>query len=185
MPPQYPNPNLNNQILTAREKVPSGVPQRFLTFSALVFLSVLLIYFGLTFGYAPFLKGEIKDAKAKVDELGRKISAEDQKELTSLYSQIVNIERLLSSHVFGSRIFDFLEENTAPQVTYLKTDLSVPDRRVELDGVAATYDELVRQLAALEQAPEVERLNLESAELSGGVVRFKVNLVFKEKVFQP
>lgn len=183
MPPQY--PNLNNQILTAREKVPSGVPRRFLTFSALLFLMVLLIYFGLTFGYAPFLKGQIEDLRAKVDELGRKISAEDQKELTGLYSQISNIEKLLSSHVLASRAFNFLEENTSQQVTYLKTDLSVPERRLALDGAAASYEELVRQLAAYDEAPAVERMNLESAEESGGVVRFKAGLILKETIFRP
>ena len=183
MPPQY--PSLNNQILTEQERLPSGVPQRFLIFSIFVFLLALLSYLGLAFGYAPFLRGGIEDAKAKIDELNRRISASDQEELTRLYSQISNIEKLLSSHILASRIFTFLETNTAPQVTYLGADLSVPDRRLTLDGAAASYEELVRQLAAYEKAQEVERLNLESAEAVGSVVRFKVNLVFKPSIFQP
>lgn len=183
MPPQY--PNLNNQILTREEKVPSGVPQRFLAFSFLVLILVILGYFGLAYGYAPFLHNQINDGKAKLDELGQRISADDQKELTRLYSQISNTQKLLNSHVLASRAFAFLETNTSRKVTYTGADLSVPDRRLALNGAAVSYDELVGQLAAYNRAPEVERINLESSEAVGGVVRFKVSLIFKPEVFKP
>ena len=183
MPPQY--PSLNNQILTHEEKMPSGVPQRFLAFSVFVFLLVVLGYFGMAYGYASFLRNEIDDRKAKLDELGRRISVDDQKELTRVYSQISNIEKLLPSHVLASRVFTFLEGNTARQVTYIGADLSVPDRRLALDGVAASYDELVRQLASYEKASEVERINLESSEAIGSVVRFKASLIMNPSIFKP
>ncbi len=165
--------------------MPSGVPQRFLFFSFIIFLLVLLSYLGLAYGYSSFLKNEIEDGRAKLDELGRRISAEDQKELARLYSQISNIEKLLTSHVAASRIFTFLEAATAGQVTYLGADLSVPDRRLTLDGAAVSFDELVRQLAAYEKTPEVERINLESSEAVGGVVRFKVSLIMAPEIFRP
>lgn len=183
MPPQY--PNLNNQILTREEKVPSGVPQRFFAFSFLVLILVTLGYLGLAYGYAPFLHNQIDDGKAKLDELGRRISADDQKELTRLYSQISNTQKLLSSHVLASRAFTFLEANTVREVTYIGADLSVPDRRLTLNGAAVSYDELVRQLASYNRAPEVERINLESSEAVGGTIRFKVSLMFKPEVFKP
>lgn len=184
MPPQYQNSVLDQQLLTNLERVPSGVPRRFLAFSILLFLAVLLGYLGLVFGYAPFLKGQINDSKTKLETLGRQISANDQEELVRLYSQVNNIERLLSSHVLASRSLSFLESNTAPYVTYTGTNLSVPDRRLALEGVAASYDELVRQLTALERAPEVERVSLEGSDVSDGVVRFRVNLVLKPAMFK-
>ena len=172
-------------MLAERERVPSGVPQRLLIFSAFVFLLVLLSYFGLAFGYNPFLQKAIGEGNAKLDELGRRISADDQRELTKLYSQISNIGKLLSSHVLGSRVLTFLETTTVPQVTYFGADLSAPDRRLTLDGAAASYDELVRQLKAYGGAREVERMSLESSEAVGSVVRFKVSLVMQPEVFQP
>ena len=185
MPPQYSNSSLNNQLLTAQERIPSGVPRRFLTFSITLSLTMLLGYLVLTFGYGPYLKGEINDSKAKLDALGRQVSVEDQEELIRLYSQINNIERLLSSHVLASRVLAFLETNTARQITYTGADLSILDRRLTLDGVAASYDELVKQLAAYEQAPEVGRTNLEGSETSAGAVRFRVSLILKPEVFKP
>ena len=161
------------------------MPRRFLTFSITLSLTMLLGYLVLTFGYGPYLKGEINDSKAKLDALGRQVSVEDQEELIRLYSQINNIERLLSSHVLASRVLAFLETNTAKQVTYAGADLSVLDKRLILEGVAASYDELVRQLAAYEQAPEVGRTNLEGSDASGGVVRFKVSLTLEPEVFKP
>ena len=185
MPPQYSNPSLNNQLLTAQERVPSGVPRGFLAFSIVLFLAMLLGYLALAFGYGPYLKGEIKDSKDKKSALEKQVSIEDQEELVRLYSQIKNIDGLLSSHVLASRVLAFLETNTAKQVTYAGADLSVLDKRLILEGVAASYDELVRQLAAYEQAPEVERTNLEGSDASGGVVRFKVSLTLKPEVFKP
>lgn len=183
MPPQY--PSANNQVLTDTEKIPSGVPRGFLVFSGLVFLLVLLGYFGLAYGYTASLRDGIDDANAKLDELNRRISGDDQKELARLYSQISNIETLLSSHVLTSRILTFLEANTAQQVTYIGADLSVPDRRLTLDGAAVSYDELVRQLVAYERTSEVQRISLENSEAVGQIVRFKVSLVFKPEIFRP
>jgi len=185
MPPQYSNPSLNNQLLTAQERVPSGVPRGFLAFSIVLFLAMLLGYLALAFGYGPYLKGEIKDSKDKKSALEKQVSIEDQEELVRLYSQIKNIDGLLSSHVLASRVLAFLETNTAKQVTYAGADLSVLDKRLILEGVAASYDELVRQLAAYEQAPEVGRTNLEGSETSAGAVRFRVSLILKPEVFKP
>ena len=183
MPPQY--PSLNNQILSHSEKVPSGVPGRFLAFSVFIFLLVTVSYLGLAFGYSAFLRGEIEDSSAKLDELGQRISTDDQRELTQLYSQISNIEKLLNSHILGSRVFTFLEAATVSQVAYIGADLSVPDRRLTLDGAASSYDELVRQMAAYDEAPEVERISLESSETVGSVVRFKISLIMKPEAFKP
>ncbi len=185
MAPQYPNPSLSNQLLTAEERIPSGVPRRFLTFSIILFLAMLLGYAVLALGYGPFLKGEISDSKAKLDALGRQVSVEDQNELIRLYSQINNIEKLLSSHVLTSRVLTFLETNTAREVTYTGADLSILDRRLTLDGAASSYDELARQLAAYERAPEVQRTNLDGSETNGGVISFRVSLILKPEVFKP
>lgn len=161
------------------------MPGRFLAFSIFIFLLVGISYFGLAFGYSAFLRGGIEDSSTKLDELGKRISADDQKELTGLYSQISNIEKLLNSHVLGSRVFTFLEATTVNQVTYIGADLSAPDRRLTLDGAASSYDELVRQMAAYDAASEVERINLESSETVGSVVRFKISLIMKPEIFKP
>lgn len=183
MPPQY--PSLNNQAYSQREKIASGVPRRFLVFSTFFFGGILLLYLGLHFGYAAFLRAQIKDSKDELTALGQKIPADDQKELVQIYSQVNNIQRLLTVHVFPSRTFSFFESNTVKKVAYLGTDLSVPDRRLTIDGVAVSYDELVKQLAAYEEAPEVERVNLETSDIAGKVVRFKIHLTLKPEVFKP
>lgn len=183
MPPQY--PTFNNQVLAQREKIPSGVPRRFLVFAIFFFGGAFLTYLGLSLGYTAFLRGQIEESRTKLEVLGQQISADDQRELILLYSQINNIQKLLSAHVAPSRTLSFLENNTAKQVVYLGTDLSIPDRRLVIDGVAVSYDELVRQLAAYEQAPEVERVNLEASDAAERVVRFKIHITLKPEVFKP
>lgn len=182
MPSQY--PNTDSSFLSSREKLSSAVPSRFLIFSVAVFLFALLIYAGLALGYKSFLQNSIADSEKEMEALSRKISPEGQSQLIKFNSQISNLDQILASHVKSSQIFTFLEKNTQEKTAYRILNLSVPDRKLTLEGVSASYDDLVTQLAIYEQSPEVERLNLESSDGSGGNVRFKVNLVLAPALFK-
>ncbi len=182
MAPQLPT---NNQLLSTKESLPSGFPRRLLFLSAGLFLITLLAYLGLAVGYKSFLKRSIADSERKLESLGARISPEGQKELTGLYSQISNLETILPSHVKTLPLLSFLEKNTGTKVAYRAVDLKVPDRKLVIEGLTASYDDLVKQLVLYESASEVERSTLESAETIGGIVRFKVSLVLKPEVFTP
>lgn len=183
MPPQIPSLNRIPTELPP-DVLPSGAPRRFLLVSFILFFASLLLYWGLSLGYGSFLERSIRLLEEERDELTGRLSGEDQASLISFYSQANNLRTLLEGHVFAAEIFPILERNTHPRVAYLALDMSVPDREVVLDGAAASYDDLVAQLAIYEAAPEVERLTLESSNLAGSVVNFKIILTLVPGVFQ-
>ena len=165
------------------EVLPSGAPKKFLIFSFVVFLGFFMIYAGLTFGYNAFLNKSIDSMQNELDSLNTQITPEEQNNLTALYSQIYNIKDLLLKHVYGSTLFSFLENNTQKQVVYNNVVVSVKDRKIVIEGTAATYDDLVEQLTIYEASPDVERVLLESSNAQKDVVKFKVTLTVTKKVF--
>lgn len=167
----------------AAEALPSGTPRRILITSFVLFLAVILTYFGLAFGYKIFLENSIKDLEAEVKTVSTQISPEEQENLIKLYSQISNLQKVLVNHKDVSPIFLFLESSTHPRVVYNTMNLSVTDRELALEGAAGSYEDLAAQLAIFEKSPSVERIFLESSQAAGSVVRFRVILEFKSKMF--
>jgi hypothetical protein len=176
MPPEsVSQTSIRNQIPTD-EKMPSGFPRRFLFFSFLLFLAVLLVYFGLTFGYKPALNRSIENLEGELDNLSAQITSEQQDNLIRVHSQITNITKLFSNHVFASKMFSVIEKNTENRVAYKSLDIDVPSMEITLEGIAGSYDDLVSQLAIYEQAKEIERVVLQSSKLEGTAVSFRVGI---------
>lgn len=167
------------------EVLPSYAPKKFLYFSGTLFFLTLLIYVGLATGYTSFLERSISTLEEELDTLSLQISLEQQKNIAQLYSQVNNLQKVLSEHVEATELFKILERNTDVNVAYTDVNISIPDNQVSIEGVANSYDDLVSQLAIYEQAPEIKRMILESSQTNEGVVRFKINLTMMPEVFTP
>lgn len=185
MPPQAPQ-----YTRSVQEQFPSaglnvGWPNKFFAFALLVFVAVLLIYFGLSFGYKAFLENSIDNLNDDIDELASRITDEERENLEMLYSQITNMRSLLGDHVASSNVFLLLESITAPNITYTTLGLSTDDEGLVLEGIAGSYADLTVQLALFEQSPYVERYNLQSSEWNSGVIQFEVAFEIDGEVLEP
>ncbi len=139
-------------------------------FSAGFLFIVLFVYFGLTFGYEPYINAQIAQQQDKINQLGQSISPADQANLISFYSQLANLRTLLKSHVLSSQFFSWLEKNTEANVYYQSLVLS-SDGQVTLSGNARTEADINQALAIFENAPEVQRVavsNVGISESTGG-----------------
>ncbi len=182
MPPQV--PIHSNRPKLPPDVLPSGAPRRLLFFALAAFLSSLFVYWSISIGYAGYLDRSLQSLRGEVDTLSLQVTLDQQESLISLYSQVNNINELLESHVYVANIFPILENNTHSQVSYITMDVLVPDRRVAISGIAASYDALVSQLAIFEMEPKIERVVLESSSLVVDVLNFKILLTFTPKVFE-
>ena len=122
--------------------------------------------------------------RSQLDALSRQVTAEQRDDLATLYSQVANIRTLLGDHTLASNVFDMLQAVTSEHVVYTNFELSVPDRKVNLTGAAASYDDLVSQLALFETTDVIESYSLENSEINGSVVRFLVTVTLKEEVLK-
>ena len=162
-----------------------GWPSKFFTFSLVIFIFLLVIYLGLGFGYEAFLQSSIKKIKGELGSLSDQITDQQREDLITLYSQVTNIKGLIADHTLTSQVFTLLEAITSERVKYVGFDLSVPDRELSIEGVAATYEDLVSQLVLFEQSPQIERFSLEQSAVQGGIVTFKVKVILTKEILQP
>jgi hypothetical protein len=161
-----------------------GWPWQFLLTMFIVFMAAVLVYLGLSFGYAPFLRREISSINSQLDKLNLEVTPEEQKSFVNFYSQIVNLEALLKSHKAVSKVFGFLEATTLKDVSLNSINISAAERTVSLEAAAKSYQALSGQMVLYENASEtVERAALENSRLSGSTVQFKVNLTMRPEVF--
>lgn len=79
-------------------------------------------------------------------------------EIYALDRKLKNVGAALSSHVFASSIFPFLQNETHPQVQFMNFSFMRTDRKITMTGVAASYAVLARQISILENDPNVEKL---------------------------
>ncbi len=168
------------------EKLPSGMPWRLFIFIALFTLAVALVYAGLSFGYRPYLESRISEVDQQISQLGAAISKQDQENFVRFYSQLINFNKILEKHPLPSKIFLLLEQATNKKVAYTNVDLRVGEKKLTLEGIAASYTTLAEQLASYDQSPAVASSLLNQSQYSDtdNAVRFKVTLMLKDGVLK-
>jgi hypothetical protein len=155
----------------------AGLPWRILLFSGIVFGLSLFIYFGFRFGYESYLDSRSETLDQKIQELASQISQEDQQNLISFYSQLVNLRTVLEKHQFIVKSFDFLDKYTLPTVYYSGAKIMGVDRVIELSGGAKSMDDFIEQLAVFDAAPEFdEKAIVENVQFSNQEVGFSIIL---------
>ncbi len=179
--PEY-NPNIEN--LMPSENGGASWPWKIFIFSVVVFSTVLGSYFGLIWGYRPYLDSRIATVQGDIDALSESVSLEDQQKFLKFYSQIVNLRGLLASHVNTAIFLAFLEKNTNRRAAYEIAALNIGRRELTLEGVTESYATLAEQLEAIGRAPEVASYLLNQSQLTEGRTRFRAVLTLKPEVFK-
>ena len=129
---------LPQQVIESLSREPAETPGwsfGLLMLSGGIFLLALLIYFGLTFGYEPYINTQISQLNLKLSTLSKSISADDQAKFSVFYSEITNIKTTLQSHVSFSRFLLWLSKNTEANVYYSHLSFS-SGNQVLLTGLA-------------------------------------------------
>jgi len=167
----------------ASDSTSSGSSWRLLLFMLVVFSTLFLSYFGLNIGYRAFLNSSIEQLDKDIEISRSNLNITERDDLIKFYSQIANLKEALRSHVFGSRIFDFLERTTNTNVAYTTVSLGIQERLITIDGIASTYDALVQQLTLWQDHSDIEKMILDDNSIVNNIVRFRVNITFRPNFF--
>lgn len=166
------------------EELPAGLPYRLLMLSGLVFVTLFIVYAGLSFGYAGFLRSQITSVRAEVSALGDQVGEAEQRSFAEFYSQLVHTRELMDRHTTSRPLFAALERFTRRDVSYTGFTLALNERTATIEGVARSYELLASQLAVFEQASSYfERVVLESSRLSPQGVAFQLRLTLTPALF--
>jgi hypothetical protein len=157
-----------------------------LLFSGGIFFLAIVIYAGLAFGYAPYLQSQLTATQNQVNALGNSISTSDQTQLIDFYSQITNLQSLLSNHVLSSQLLTWLETNTEANV-YYQTLALTSGGSVALTGSAVAESDINQQVSIFENSPEVSSVSVSKVAApqpgTNSEWTFNVTLIMNPSVF--
>ena len=120
------------------------------------------------------------------DKSGKMITAEEEKDFVNFYSQVINAQSLLGKHSIGSKVLPLLERTTNQRMFFKSMSLTIPERKIVLEGVADSYETIASQLANYEATPEIERVVITAMQSSStdGKVYFTANMLVAPSVFR-
>lgn len=161
-----------------------GFPWRILLFSVFIFAFAIFVFLGLRLGYGSYLLFRTKTLDKNISDLAKKVSESEQANLSTFYSQLVNLQKVVLSHKFDSNIFSFLEKNVAQGVYYTGAEFSIDGMSLKLKGRGGNLNDIVGQFSIFDQAPEIDVATLDSIGFEGGDTTFNATLKFKESFFE-
>src|SRR5574343_441571 len=112
------------------DKMPSGWLSKFIRFGVILLVITIVVYILSNFVYIKFLDKEVADLENKIQGLEQEIPKQDREEVTIFYSQLVNLQKLLESHLYPTQIFERLELITLTQVTFTNFDYDFGEKRM-------------------------------------------------------
>lgn len=171
---------LPEQIMNRINREQAATPgwsSQLLMFSGTVFFISLAVYFGMVFGYQPYLQGQVAVLDNQIASYSKQIAPEEQNKLISFYSQIANLQGVLKNHIVSSQIFDWLEKNTETNIYYTKFDFLSANNQIILSGVSKTADDFLKQMVVFQNNPVVERISISNFNLvKSGSWEFDISL---------
>lgn len=133
---------------------------------------VLLIFFGVTFLSFAFLYGTkkteegLKIVEEKISQGKTKERLSLEKEIKLTKERIDNYSEILKGHLFPSKIFSLLEENTDPNIFFNSFTFKEESMRVDLQGEAKDLPSLQREISLLREKEEIINPTLSDVRIS-------------------
>jgi Tfp pilus assembly protein PilN len=171
--------------LNREPETPQGWAAGAVLFSVGILVLLAVIYFGMKFGYEPYLTNQVSQAQNQAIKAGQSISVGDEQQIISFYSQIANLKAALANHVYSSQFLVWLENNTEANVYYQSLDLS-SGTRVSIKGIAATEADVNQQIAIFESSSKVTSVvvsSIAAAQSPAKGLEFDVTLTMNPSVF--
>ncbi|MCP6726983.1 MAG: hypothetical protein KJI69_03105 [Patescibacteria group bacterium] len=155
---------------------------------ALTIAIVILVISVGSFGIFAFLKTR---TESKLEEATIFLLEGKSKEQAELESQILDIKTKLEDFSVlalrqnnPSAFFEFIEENTHPDIIFSQLSLNPQDRKAVINGETRTFRNLQEQILLLKEQADSEEVELTSISLGQeGQVKFTLVLEFEHSFF--
>ncbi|MDP2668723.1 MAG: hypothetical protein Q8P07_02715 [bacterium] len=152
---------------------------------ALLRLSLILfilaaVLTGLLFAYKGVLARQLDQQRQILTDLQVQFEPSLVAQLEHVASTITNAKTLLSKHLFITPVFNFLEKNTLPDVSFSSFNYSADKKTLTLNGEAPSYTEISAQIKTFQKQPEVAGAYFSNTNLrDAGSVVFNTIINFK------
>ncbi|MFH0890917.1 MAG: PilN domain-containing protein [Candidatus Liptonbacteria bacterium] len=159
-----------------------GWSGRMLMFTSVVLFMALATWLGLGLGYNKVLTERIADNKEKLIVADKADEAAQAKILT-MYSQIVNVRKLIQNHSYGTNLLAYLERNTHPGVYFTNLSYVASNRQMILVGMAHSAKEIAQQISIFEKDENTASVKVSNLTNRGGNAwHFEVNVTVDQSL---
>jgi len=179
-------PQIHEELAEAIAREPQttgGLPSKLLMFSVSVFIISLVVYFGMIWGYEPYLNSQLNKINNQLDVLSNQIPQDEQQQLLNFASQTTNLTSLLNQHIFFTNIFNFFQQNTEANVYFNRFNVTTFNNQVQLSGMAKSINDIVSQLSVWQNSPAIQQVNFNQVSLVNGGYSFNATLTMSPKFF--
>ncbi len=163
------------QQLPKTELGTSGTPKNLL-FGSIILLLVAVALYLFCAGYAKIAQDQVASLDQEIQSTVASLSKDEVTKVLTLDSQIRQLRMLLPQHIAASRIFDMLEQNTLPKVTFVLMSLDTDTGSLQLSGTAQSLQDVSLQAAAFKQVPEVTDVAIKDIGITKNASTFSFKL---------
>lgn len=164
-----------------RTDITVAVPgeNRWLIYGIVLFAVVGLVY-GALFTYARGFPDKISAVDQDFKKLDESRNGEAETQLLLLKDQLAVVGKVLDEHLIWSSLLAKMQNKTSPQVKYNLLAMAYADNILNIEGEAANYTVIAKQLSSYyaEESVADVRLN-ESSLMNNGHISFKMQVQFK------
>lgn len=105
--------------------------------------------------------------------------------LENYEKKINDFSRLINGYIYNSGFFNFIEKDTHPNVWFTKIDVTSAEKKVQLKGIADSFQTIGQQLIIFKKDNLIQKVELSDIAFGkGGEIGFNFNLILDPKVFQ-
>lgn len=137
-----------------------GWPWRLFLLSVVVCVLTVLLYGGMRFGYESYLQSQIDGVSETTRTLEQEIKQAIAGDLVNFYSQLANLQSILTSLTFSSRYFTLLEGVTHQSLYFDSLDIN--EREIVATGMVASPTALTQQFEKLRTTHEFANFVVDS-----------------------
>lgn len=156
-------------------------PKNFVYGSLAFLLASGALYLFLS-GYLKLVQSRIESSDREIQDIVASISLEEVEKVITLDAQIRGLKKLLPNHLFISSVFDFLENNTNPDIVFKSMKVATQNNTISLAGTAKDLKDISIQSAAFKQNPDIKDVILKDITSVGQDYNFQLDLLFSKSL---
>lgn len=125
-----------------------------------------------------FLEKKTETLTQQIQELNTKRSRALERDILQFPLQVGTVSDKFKEHLYGSKIFTFLRENTMQDVLIISVGFNNDTRFLDFDAAAGSFETLAQQVVLLRSKKEVEEVKLSPIKLlDDGKVGFSIKAI--------
>lgn len=159
------------QVVARAPRSPAWFGQ-LMSFAIVILVFVIVIFFGVTFGYRPYLEKRVSALDTKISDFSRRVPADEQANILTFYSQLANLKTVLGKHTATPAFLSWLEDGTLKTVHLTKVTMNMASRQIQITGTAPSQNDVALQIAAYQARPGIERVDFRNSQVVGTSVQF-------------